>query len=213
MAQCVYGQTRKGTRRCPALGGFICARCCGRHRGVDIDCPSDCVYFVEHSTYQQQKQRKTVEPLWHQRNRELALEHGPEAVSFLAYVEMVICSEIEGRHNLEDLMVLDAYEYLRRRLSPLAVEELVTPPLGARLWEATQQYLEGNALPRSEDRDMLDILITFVRSLQSSGEKSDYMNALLLLYDEKLTQLRRNQDSQSSRRIMTPEEFRRMQRP
>ena len=42
MAICVHCGARKGERGCPALGGDICARCCGKHRLVDIGCPGDC---------------------------------------------------------------------------------------------------------------------------------------------------------------------------
>jgi hypothetical protein len=42
MATCVYCGARKGKRACPALGGEICPLCCGKHRTIDIECPSDC---------------------------------------------------------------------------------------------------------------------------------------------------------------------------
>jgi hypothetical protein len=45
MATCSYCQQRKGKRSCPALGGTICASCCGQHRLQEIDCPSDCTYL------------------------------------------------------------------------------------------------------------------------------------------------------------------------
>lgn len=42
MATCVHCGASKGQRGCPALAGEICARCCGKHRLVDIACPNDC---------------------------------------------------------------------------------------------------------------------------------------------------------------------------
>lgn len=39
---CAHCQRRKGKRSCPALTGVICPVCCGKHRGVDLACPSDC---------------------------------------------------------------------------------------------------------------------------------------------------------------------------
>lgn len=42
MAVCVHCGVAKGKRACPALGGEICAPCCGKHRLVDIACPADC---------------------------------------------------------------------------------------------------------------------------------------------------------------------------
>jgi hypothetical protein len=45
MATCSYCQQQKGKRSCPALGGMVCASCCGQHRLGEIDCPSDCTYL------------------------------------------------------------------------------------------------------------------------------------------------------------------------
>ncbi len=42
MAICVHCGKSKGKRACPALGGEICAPCCGKHRLVEIACPADC---------------------------------------------------------------------------------------------------------------------------------------------------------------------------
>jgi hypothetical protein len=37
---------RKGRRECPALGGTICAICCGTKRLVEIQCPPTCGYLA-----------------------------------------------------------------------------------------------------------------------------------------------------------------------
>ena len=37
---------RRGRRVCPALGGHICAVCCGSKRVVEIRCPADCAYLA-----------------------------------------------------------------------------------------------------------------------------------------------------------------------
>lgn len=42
MSTCVHCGKAKGQRACPAKAGEICARCCGKHRLVDIACPADC---------------------------------------------------------------------------------------------------------------------------------------------------------------------------
>ncbi|HVV83209.1 MAG TPA: hypothetical protein VHE35_09015 [Kofleriaceae bacterium] len=42
MATCVHCGKAKGQRDCPALGGEICARCCGKYRLTEIACPADC---------------------------------------------------------------------------------------------------------------------------------------------------------------------------
>jgi len=53
--KCASCGKRKAKRPCPALRGSICPVCCGEKRGVEIKCPTDCVYFVEGQKHQQLK--------------------------------------------------------------------------------------------------------------------------------------------------------------
>ena len=48
MAKCMVCKMKKGKRNCPALGGTICAQCCGSNKEKEIDCPTDC-FFLEKS--------------------------------------------------------------------------------------------------------------------------------------------------------------------
>ncbi len=53
--KCLICEKRKGKRHCPAKNGYICPVCCGEKRGIEIDCPLDCTYYVEGQKYQQEK--------------------------------------------------------------------------------------------------------------------------------------------------------------
>lgn len=53
--ECILCKQRKAKRYCPAKKGQICAICCGEKRGVEINCPPDCPYYVEGQRYQQEK--------------------------------------------------------------------------------------------------------------------------------------------------------------
>lgn len=53
--KCLICERRKGKRHCPAKNGYICPVCCGDKRGVEINCPLDCTYYVEGQKYQQEK--------------------------------------------------------------------------------------------------------------------------------------------------------------
>ncbi len=53
--KCILCNKRKVKRHCPALGYGICPLCCGEKRGVEINCPSTCEYFVEGQKHHQQK--------------------------------------------------------------------------------------------------------------------------------------------------------------
>ena len=45
--KCVHCRKAKAKRYCPAKKDEICPKCCGEYRGIDINCPHDCEYFVE----------------------------------------------------------------------------------------------------------------------------------------------------------------------
>ncbi len=53
--KCIICEKRKGKRHCPAKNGYICPVCCGEKRGIEIDCPLDCTYYVEGQKYQQER--------------------------------------------------------------------------------------------------------------------------------------------------------------
>jgi len=48
---CSLCETRKEKRFCPALHARICAACCGAHRELILDCPSDCSYLKQARGY------------------------------------------------------------------------------------------------------------------------------------------------------------------
>ena len=45
--KCELCDKRKPKRYCPAKRTSICPVCCGEKRGVEINCPLDCQYYVE----------------------------------------------------------------------------------------------------------------------------------------------------------------------
>lgn len=53
--KCVICERRKAKRFCPAKRASICPVCCGEKRGVEINCPPDCTYFVEGQKHHHQK--------------------------------------------------------------------------------------------------------------------------------------------------------------
>ena len=48
---CTLCETRREKRFCPALHARICAACCGTHRKLVLDCPSDCSYLKQAREY------------------------------------------------------------------------------------------------------------------------------------------------------------------
>jgi len=56
--KCILCRKRRAKRYCPAKKGSICAICCGEKRGVEIDCPLDCPFYIEGQKYQEEKVSK-----------------------------------------------------------------------------------------------------------------------------------------------------------
>ena len=62
--KCIICGKGKAKRFCPAKNSNICPKCCGEKRGIEINCPLDCEYFIEGQKNHQQKitkQRLTEE--------------------------------------------------------------------------------------------------------------------------------------------------------
>jgi len=53
--KCILCEKRKPKRYCPAKRTSICPVCCGEKRGVEINCPLDCPFYVEGQKHHQQK--------------------------------------------------------------------------------------------------------------------------------------------------------------
>lgn len=53
--KCVICGKGKAKRFCPAKNSNICPKCCGEKRGIEINCPLDCEYFIEGQKHHQQK--------------------------------------------------------------------------------------------------------------------------------------------------------------
>jgi len=45
----------KAKRFCPAKDSQICPKCCGEYRGIEINCPPDCEYYIEGQKNHQQR--------------------------------------------------------------------------------------------------------------------------------------------------------------
>ena len=45
--KCVHCRKARAKRYCPAKRDEICPKCCGEFRGIDINCPLDCEYYIE----------------------------------------------------------------------------------------------------------------------------------------------------------------------
>jgi len=84
--KCILCDKRKPKRYCPAKRASICTVCCGEKRGVEINCPLDCQYYVEAQKQHQQKmmqQRIKKEGAGSYVRRAELYKHNPELFAYL----------------------------------------------------------------------------------------------------------------------------------
>jgi hypothetical protein len=114
--KCVICDKRKPKRYCPAKRASICPVCCGEKRGVEINCPPDCRYFVEgqkqhHKKIMQQRIRKEG-PGSYVRRTEL-YKHNPE---IFARLEMVFAAAYRSNRAIKNEDLVSALELAGKTL-------------------------------------------------------------------------------------------------
>jgi len=175
MSQCSYCHQRKGKRPCPALGGFICAQCCGEHRVVRVSCPTDCQYLGTGSDYQQKRLSSLFMPMRREFYRQLGELGGEKAVALYNLVEVVTFSYFEGRRDGQDAEIIAAIQALRRTLSPLHVPAGPMPVFAEHLkkeYEAFKKQNPQRISDGAEAPEVLDRAVQFVSEFSGTAFQS-----------------------------------------
>jgi len=177
--KCIYCDSRKGERECPALGGYICSRCCGENRGKNIDCPPDCRYFQRGERYQQEKWADAYRELWTDKNAEAldSLTEGDmseETRNFIAtqnVLESLVYHryEIEEDKKLTDEGLLQGWRNLKRRLGPIELPR-GSSELENFFWDQLERPIEEGTFSKGTIQEALDKLIEIGEEF-SDGER------------------------------------------
>lgn len=119
--KCVYCGTQKGKRECPALGGMICSRCCGEHRGVKISCPPDCRYFRKHEEFQQSKQAESYRDSWIEKNEDILKAEDRKLIEAVGILEILVHSRYQENTTLTDQEVIQGLKGLENQVKTIEV--------------------------------------------------------------------------------------------
>jgi len=114
--KCILCRKRKAKRYCPAKNREICPVCCGEKRGVEIDCPIDCEYFVEGQKHQQQKvtmKRIRREGVGTYVKKAELYRKDP---GFFAVVEKGISAIFRGNKSIRDNDLVSALEQVKKTM-------------------------------------------------------------------------------------------------
>jgi len=213
MAICVYCKAAKGKRACPALAGYICSSCCGKHRGIELSCPSSCRYFKEHEAYQQERLGENFLQEWLKSTEELYKQDKTKVLDFIIILELLLYQYYRSHTRGNDDDILEALEFLKRRFSPIEVVEAAGSALGNHLWVGVQEYLKKESVEKEEALEGVEATIKFLKSYSGGDENPRrYLHGLLGHVERhfKLPQeLKEEPSAIITPEIVTPEELRR----
>jgi hypothetical protein len=154
---CSLCETRKEKRFCPALHARICAACCGTHRELILDCPSDCSYLKQARGYDRFRPELFEDERWfaHVQVEEDLLD--AHSVLLQDLVESITQRAL-GDSSLRDRDVIDALTALVRSFETRAYSGLHYEPTRPSLAQQTliEELREVIADYDEEGREMGD---------------------------------------------------------
>jgi hypothetical protein len=171
---CTLCETRKEKRFCPALHARICGACCGTHRELILDCPSDCSYLKQARDYDRFRPELFEDERWFsyvQLEEDLLDAH---SVLLEDLVESITQSAL-GNSSLRDRDVIEALTALIRSFETRGSSGLHDEPTRASLvQQALMQELrevigdydeQGREMgdPRLHESDALKALVSVLR--------------------------------------------------
>ena len=109
MAKCPLCSRRSAKRHCPAKGVKICPTCCGTHREVEIECPSDCTYLRAGRTYDAGRRHPAPPPP----EREFSQQFRHRYAGAIAVLAQGILAERHDNPSLYDSDVREAFKALK----------------------------------------------------------------------------------------------------
>jgi len=191
--KCFLCNERKAKRYCPAKNRNICAVCCGEKRGIEINCPDDCRYFIKGQNYQQKKttdlrikkdgiaafQKKAelyrkdpqlfakiefaLVDAYNQNNRLL----NKDVVSALQIVLKTLKSESKGllyKHKSEDMVINDLADTLENEVHELKNNEEINSAAATNFTkEVIDDFLSEAKFYNDQNTDKSSYLIHLVR--------------------------------------------------
>ncbi len=153
------------------MEGTICTLCCGENRGGKINCPETCSYFISNEEYQKER---VGEQFLNQRKflmRKAFKKGGEKALIFLNLIDMLTYAEFHKHPDTPPSAVLEGMEFLRQRLSPLAVQSQYTSSFGEKLFKEVENIIKEADYQKDFAAEMIEGNIEFIKSFSTETSK------------------------------------------
>ncbi|MGH9713578.1 MAG: hypothetical protein ACRD5M_09800 [Candidatus Acidiferrales bacterium] len=172
---CPICEKRRPERFCPAMGEKICAVCCGRERGVTIDCPSDCSYLLAAHRYEREHRTPLSEAERPYRDVEFSVDFVYErwaVVAGLAGTIIGFHAENKDLHDADVFAALEAIAETTRTLGTgIYYERPPDAPLPRVLYGRVAEFLQDfkkqessrTGITTLKDSDVFRLLVFLFR--------------------------------------------------
>jgi hypothetical protein len=180
MSACVYCHHDLGRRSCPALGGLISTTCCGRHRGVEIACPPHCRYFKEHEEYQRARLSAEFHDAWLKATGPIYNKHQSELLNWIIFFEISIYEHFLSQTKGIDEDLIEAFSFVKHKLSPIEIIETAGSELGKNLWASTQSYFKSHPeLEPDTAKAGIELFVALIQLLKGPAAPRQALHGLL----------------------------------
>lgn len=199
---CKHCGKRRGSRRCPALGGEICSRCCGENRLVRIVCPPTCVHLERNEKFQRDRQYSRYHTAWMKINADL-LDRIEDFYLFIN-LELAIFFAIKEHGKVSDAEILSALSHVHTNLSPI---ELITSPpssLARRLIDVIGSMIEDLSA-RDRIREDLTRIQKIIDLLHDPGNPRAFLQGFGTHMEE--LDVPRDNEGEPSGLILSPDDL------
>lgn len=196
--------SRKGLRRCPALAGPICPRCCGANRLVRIACPTACPHRAAHEAFQREKQGVRYREVLALQNADLR-EREDDFRLLLAVADLVerAAERIPG---LSDGDVARSLDETSCQLSPISLVTQAPSSLTRLLLEELSPLVAEGKVPRDRLREGLGRLAKIAAAMRDPSAPRAFLQGLSHYLDSTLP---RRDEGTKRGLILTPDDLRR----
>jgi hypothetical protein len=203
--RCIHCHKRRGSRRCPALGGTICSRCCGENRLVRIACPETCPHLEQHEAFQRGKQRSRYREAWIAHHADLRKRE--DILRAALTVEVALAQAVTQVDRVTDADVTRALDEVADYVSPLELIRRSLSPLGKLVWQRLDAELTSGKLGHEDVREALTRQSQVVKALQDSGNPRAFLQGLRE-HIRLISDSDERQKESEKRLIVTPEDLR-----
>lgn len=188
--KCTLCNKRKAKRYCPAKRESICPVCCGEKRGVEINCPLDCQYYVEGQKHLQKKimhQRIKKEGAGSYVRRAELYSRNPE---IFYVIEKAIAQSYRENKNIQDRDLVSSLELIKKTLESEKKgliyqhqnENQYANEVSSRLLYLIKEYQEqrGMGQGRLSNDSAIDVISEFLNEAKFYKENENHPQSYLI---------------------------------